>query len=184
MARLSKDDWSKVKAKWLTGKYSNREIAEEFGTSHTAIQKKAKNEQWEKLDQEIIDIAIEAKANFNKEVSKVSKVSKVESKHLEAEIDHFATLKNELVKQGVEIVKANNEIMDKGTKQIASIFKSTGEILVEDIQLAPQDHESIAKANFGLYNAYFNTRSTQIGIQNNTTSDKPSKVQIVRRSHA
>ena len=47
MARLTSEQWERLKTKWVTGEYSNRELGEEFGVSHTAIKKKSVKEGWE-----------------------------------------------------------------------------------------------------------------------------------------
>lgn len=49
MARLSDEQWSALRADWVVGRYSNRELGEKYGTSNVAITKRAKKEGWEKI---------------------------------------------------------------------------------------------------------------------------------------
>ena len=90
MARLTKDEWGLVQSDWCTGRYTTRELGERFGTSHTAIQKKALSEEWKKLDPKVVSDYISAKVSINEEVSKVAKVSKVDSGNLSKSLDVLA----------------------------------------------------------------------------------------------
>jgi hypothetical protein len=90
MARLTVEQWGCLKSDWVTGRYNNRELGERFGTSHTAIQKKANAEEWEKLDSSVVSDYIAAKVAISEEVSKVSKVSKVDSGNLSKSLDLLA----------------------------------------------------------------------------------------------
>ena len=73
MARLTPEQWEDVKAMYATGHYVVTDIAQQFGVSHTAINKRAKQENWQKLDYAIVTNAINASAELKREVSKVSK---------------------------------------------------------------------------------------------------------------
>ncbi|MCC6200853.1 MAG: hypothetical protein IT466_08785 [Moraxellaceae bacterium] len=82
-------DWEKIESLYRAGVKSTREIAVDMGVSHTAINKRAKNESWDR------DLSAKVRAKADAKVSKamvsseVSTVSKVTEKliiEVEAEI--------------------------------------------------------------------------------------------------
>lgn len=93
MARLTAEKWEEIKAIYAIGQEPVLTIAERFGVSHTAINKKAKSENWERLDGVTVAKAIESRAALKSEVSKVSKSMKLETLHVETEIDKHAMIK-------------------------------------------------------------------------------------------
>ena len=90
MARLTQEQWSEVKAHYATGKYTNRELAEMYGVSHVAVQKKVKAESWVKADAESIDRLVKAKVAYDAEVTKLPKVTNTDSGNFEMAIDVLA----------------------------------------------------------------------------------------------
>jgi hypothetical protein len=83
MARLSEYEWEKVKADWSTGKYSLMELATMHNVSNAAISKKAKAENWQRLDPAIVDAFIDARAEATIEVNRIAKVNKVNAVNLQ-----------------------------------------------------------------------------------------------------
>ncbi|OZB49421.1 MAG: hypothetical protein B7X60_01280 [Polynucleobacter sp. 39-45-136] len=90
MARLTEEQWSEVRAHYATGRYANRDLAEMYGVSHVAIQKKAKAEEWSKADSESVTRLIKAKADYDEEVSKLPKVTNTDSGNFAMAIDVLA----------------------------------------------------------------------------------------------
>lgn len=103
MARLTKEQWAEVKAIYALGQEPVLGIAERFGVSHTAINKKAKLEGWEKLENAIVAQAINSRAALKSEVSKVSKSMKLETLSVETEIERLATEKANLHEDMLEV---------------------------------------------------------------------------------
>lgn len=90
MARLNQEQWEEIKAIYAVGLDSVSDIAKRFGVSHTAINKKAKAENWQRLDRETVDKAVKSRAELNHEVSMVSEKFQVSTFHVETEIDRAA----------------------------------------------------------------------------------------------
>lgn len=90
MARLTQAQWSEVRAHYATGRYANRDLAEMYGVSHVAIQKKAKAEEWSKADSESVARLVKAKAAYDEEVTKLPKVTNTDSGNFAMAIDVLA----------------------------------------------------------------------------------------------
>jgi hypothetical protein len=93
LSKLTQEQWDDIHAMWSVGKRTNREIGALFGVSHVAIQKKAKREEWSKLDPGMVDSAIEADANLKVAVTKVTKTQKLPSEKVTKEISYQGTEK-------------------------------------------------------------------------------------------
>jgi hypothetical protein len=151
MARLSKEQWGKLKAKWVTGKYADSKLGRDFGVSHTAIQKRAKKEGWERLDANVVEEAVVSRAKLKTEVSRVAKVSKIETNELEEEIDRLATLRTKLEGNAIDIAK-----------RVPDFLKTAG---------GPQDLKALAETNSKLYETHFKQSGTQVNVQNNSIAN-------------
>jgi transposase-like protein len=132
MARLTPEQWEDVKAMYATGHYVVTDIAQQFGVSHTAINKRAKQENWQKLDYAIVTNAINASAELKREVSKVSKEVGIETLKLETEIDRLARRKVFAESVGDKLLKAVDDSIPlcekpSDVKDLATAFKSVYE---------------------------------------------------------
>jgi hypothetical protein len=132
MARLTAEKWAEVKAKWCVGKKTNRELADEYGVSHVAIQKRAIAELWEKLNESIVDNAIESRAMLTREVTKVTKNADLVTFHVETEIDRLARRKVFAESVGDKLLKAVDDSIPlcekpSDVKDLATAFKSVYE---------------------------------------------------------
>ena len=90
LARLTNEQWSEVRAHYATGRYTNRDLAEMYGVSHVAIQKKSKAEEWTKADSESVARLVKAKAAYDEEVTKLPKVTNTDSGNFAMAIDVLA----------------------------------------------------------------------------------------------
>ena len=79
MARLTQEQWDEVRAHYATGRYANRDLAQMYGVSHVAIQKRAKTEEWSKADSESINRLVKAKVAYDEEVIKLPKVTNTDA---------------------------------------------------------------------------------------------------------
>jgi uncharacterized protein YjcR len=157
MARLTADQWQDVKAMYVTGHYVVTDIAQQFGVSHTAINKRAKQENWQKLSHSIVANAINASAELKREVAKVSKIAEVETLKLETEIERLARRK---------------------------IFaESVGDKILQTVDITlplcetPSDVRELASAFKSVYEPMFKqTPDTAIQINNNQTPNRIERV--------
>jgi len=150
MARLSAEKWAEVKARWSVGKMTNRDIGEIFGVSHTAIQQRADKESWVKLDENLVDSAIDA----SMKLSILSKTNNLESFHVKTEIDRHASDKAEADEVGMDIMQAI-KLQIRGAEAV-------------DIQRLAAAHKSVYDGRFKV------TPDTAIQI-NNVQDKLPQK---------
>ena len=130
MARLTGEEWDKVKADWCTGYFTGRQLAEKHGISHVAISNKAKSENWEKLEKKLVDEFIETKISTAKAVQQICKVNKINNPvNLAESLDRLADDKARFNEVGVEIIERISELVGIATsgneiKDLASAHKS------------------------------------------------------------
>ena len=73
---MARYDWEEIKAKYETGKYSMRELAEEYGFNESYAARKARNNNWEKgiskekVQNEAAKKVLEEEANKEAELRK------------------------------------------------------------------------------------------------------------------
>jgi hypothetical protein len=158
MARLTPEKWAEVKAKWSVGKQTNRELAEVYGVSHVAIQKRAISESWEKLNERIVDDAIESRAKLTREVTKVTKNADLVTLHVESEIDRLAKRKVFAESVGDKILRTVDASLDSCEK--------------------PSDVKDLAAAFKSVYEPMFKT-APDTAIQINNTSNNPPSLNVV-----
>ena len=159
MARLTPEKWAEVKAKWSVGKRTNRELAEEYGVSHVAIQKRAIAESWERLNERIVDDAIESRAKLTREVTKVTKNADLVTLHVENEIDRLSRRKTFAESVGDKLLQGIGD----------------GIPLCEK----PSDIKELATAFKSVYEPMFKT-NPDTAIQVNNNQDQPKTIRILR----
>lgn len=103
MARLTPDQWERVRSDWCTGLYTYEKLSAMHNVSDAAIIKKKKTEGWEQLPREVVDQYIDAKVASKLAISEVSKVSKVSATNLESSLDRIATEKAMIQEDMTEI---------------------------------------------------------------------------------
>jgi len=74
---VSKPDWAKIRAEYITGGISQRKLAAKYGVSETTLMKKAAAEKWSKLKKETDSKSI-AKAQQKKVAVTASNAVKLE----------------------------------------------------------------------------------------------------------
>lgn len=158
MARLTAEQWADVKAMYATGHYVVTDIAQQFGVSHTAINKRAKQENWQKLDYAIVTSAINASAELKREVSKVSKNAGIETLKLETEIDRLARRKVFAENVGDKLLKAVDDSITLCEK--------------------PSDVKDLATAFKSIYEPMFKTNPDTAIQFNQTTEQQPKTLKV------
>ncbi len=116
MARLTKEQWESLKADYVTGVYSVRELAKKYDVSHSAINKKIRNEGWKSVEQDELRELVEQKKvskSFQNKVSNVSKEHKVNKDAFEKKIDEIADITTMLESNTKKLLSKQTAMMDE-----------------------------------------------------------------------
>ena len=190
MARLNKETWERLKADYVTGAYSVRDLAKKYNISHAAINKKRKKENWIILDEKEFEevankkeIIKKVSKSFREKVSKVSKKVSVKPEKLENAVEEYVDKRAMVETAGVDVVLKAQEILSDGkVQEIATVSGEMGEIRVVERNLNPRELKSLADAidkiaqTLGVVPRF----SQQVNIQNNQTiENKTLEVKFV-----
>lgn len=118
MARLTTEQWDKVKADYITGRYSTRALAERHNVSNAAISKRAKSEGWQALDAEVVDDLVHSKLVIDHGIDEMAKVNKVNTVNLTASVNDLVEFE----------IKSNNRmamVEDKAMMMLDEIERPT-----------------------------------------------------------
>lgn len=155
MARLTQDQWERVRSDWCTGLYTYRQLGDMHNVSDAAIIKRKNEEEWEALPAELVDQYVEAKKATKLAIAEVSKVSKVSAANLEDSLDRAASDRAKIESVGMLLVDKIAQMADKVEK--------------------PSDIQALASAHKSLYEPRFKTSpETAIQINNSNTSENPA----------
>lgn len=136
MAERKQIDWEAVEKEYCLGQKTNRTIAEEYGCSHTAVQKRAKKEGWvQDKTAEIRDKTNAALVGFQDEVSK--EVSRKVSTVTPEQIDVA-------VQSNVEIILSHRQDIKKLRDLISALVKKIEEALEAGDVVDPKDINTLA----------------------------------------
>ncbi|AJJ62328.1 hypothetical protein [Yersinia aldovae] len=131
---MRKPDWEKIEAEYRAGLFSVREIATQQGISHTAINKRAKAEGWERD----LNAKIKAKADAivsKREVSKQVSTEKVISERqlIEANAEVIANVRMEHRGDIRKARKLTNALLDELGTECADVpaLEKLGELMFE-----------------------------------------------------
>lgn len=165
MARLTDEDWQKLKADWCTGHYSNRDLGERFGVSNVAITKRAQKEGWVKLPSSVVANFVETRAQTLKAIKEVSAVSKIDPANLAKSLDKVAADKERFQEVGMNIMNKIDAMLD----QVVQVSE------VKDLALA---HKA-------LYEPRFKTApDTAVQINNSNSIEPKSLADFYSDPHA
>jgi hypothetical protein len=159
MARLTPEQWDRVKSDWCTGAYSLVELANMHNVSNAAISKKSTAEGWVKLNQETVGRFIDAKAEIAIEVNETAKVNKVNPVNLQDSLDRVTARKMRGEDIGMNLLEAVNDTIPLCEK--------------------PSDIKELATAFKSVYEPMFKT-NPDTAIQVNNNQDQPKTIRILR----
>ena len=186
MARLSKDKWDSLKADYVTGVYTLELLAKKYGVGKGSISKKAKRENWKKIDikttAELVKLekGNKRKQEILKETKKETKVNVDKFDKSISEITDYQTYIHSLQTMATEKVK---ETLENGkVQEIATVSGEMGEIRVVERKLNPRELKSLVEAidKAGQTLGVVPRFNTQVNIQNeNKIENKTLKIEVV-----
>ena len=161
MARLTAEQWEKVKADWCTGRYTYQQLSDSHNVSDAAIIKRKNLEGWQQLDPKVVDAFVSAKVKTQAEIEKVSKVSKVSATNLQKSLD----------------VISENEY--KGARNVGLLLDAIPGMI--PLCESPQHLKFLAEANKVAVETGKDSITTAIQF-NQTTEQQPKtlKLEVVR----
>jgi DNA-binding cell septation regulator SpoVG len=138
MAQLR--DWEKIEVDYRAGAKTLRQIADEHGISHVAINKRAKRDGW------VRDLSDKIKAKAREKVTRASVTSSVTKATEQAVIEAEAEIQSRIQLSHRQDIPQKRELVAKLFAEIEGLTE--GKELVEQLTLALQqgDQELLAKA--------------------------------------
>lgn len=110
--------WNKIRAEWVKGGITQKQLAEKYGVSVKTIQKHASNEGWKKTKRKIGEKV---------EDQLCARVTQARVTHLE------------------KLIQANEDLLD-GLVELAALVKAKPQVLLFDANGTIRNAESFAKA--------------------------------------
>jgi len=173
MARLSKETWERLKADYVTGAYTLELLAKKYGINKAAISRRAKKENWKKIDlKETAELVEMEKVNKSQQakVNKISKSTNVKEQHLKEAISEITDLKVYFQNLTLLATEKLKETLEDGkVEEIATVSGEMGEIRVVERKLNPRELKSLVDAidKAGQTLGVVPRFSQQVNIQNN-----------------
>jgi len=186
VARLSKEQWESLKADYVTGVYTLELLAKKYGVNKATISRKAKKENWEKIDikstAELIELEKSNKRQQEliKATKKATSVNEEKFRQAISEIADYQTYIHSLQAMATEKIKET--LIDGKVEEIATVSGEMGEIRVVERKLNPRELKSLVEAidKAGQTLGVVPRFNSQINIQNNQTVDtKVLKIEVV-----
>ena len=186
MARLSKEQWEELKADFVTGAYTLELLAKKYKISKGSISKRAKKENWKKVDTKITAELVELEKS-NKRKQELLKETKKETK---IDIDKFDRAIKEITNyqeyihslQLLATEKIKETLKDGKVEEIATISGEMSEIRVVERNLNPREIKQLVEAidkaaqTLGVVPRF----NSQVNIQNNQLiENKTLKVEFI-----
>ncbi len=119
-------DWEAIRADYATGAYSFQDLGTKYGISRIAIYKRAKKEEWQRLDKDESQKLVKA----SKEIARLTEVNKLTITSLTKAIIDIASLENDRNEVAQKLYARNIEMLDtietpKDLADCAKAFKDT-----------------------------------------------------------
>ncbi len=186
MARLSKEQWERLKADYVTGAYTLEMLAKKYGVSRQAINNRAKKEQWKKIKIEETAELVELEKvdkTLQRKVDEVANFTKTNPKNLKEAIGEIADYQEYIHSlQLMAAEKLKETLIDGKVEEIATISGEMGEIRVVERKLNPRELKNLVEAidKAGQTLGVVPRFGQQVNIQNNQMiENKTIKVEFV-----
>lgn len=187
MARLSKEQWERLKADYVTGAYTLEMLAKKYGVSKGAISQRAKRESWRQLDiKETAEFVEIEKINKTKQtkLKEKSRLVSVDENKLERAISEIANYQEYIHSlQLMAAQKLKETLVDGKVEEIATINGEAGRVEIVERKLNPRELKNLVEAidkaaqTLGVVPRF----SQQVNIQNNQTMEnKTLKVEVIK----
>ena len=186
MARLSKEQWEELKADYVTGAYTLEILSKKYGIAKGSISKKAKKENWKKVDTKVTAELVEIEKG-NKRKQKLIKETKkeidIDPQKFERAISEIVDYQEYIYSLQLQATEKIKETLTDGVvEEVASVSGALGEIKVVERRLNPREIKSLVDAidKAGQTLGVVPRFNQQVNIQNNqNVENKTLKVEFV-----
>ena len=186
MARLSKEQWEELKADYVTGAYTLEILSKKYGIAKGSISKKAKKENWKKVDTKVTAELVEIEKG-NKRKQKLIKETKkeidIDPQKFERAISEIVDYQEYIYSLQLQATEKIKETLTDGVvEEVASVSGALGEIKVVERKLNPREIKSLVDAidKAGQTLGVVPRFNQQVNIQNNqNVENKTLKVEFV-----
>ena len=186
MARLSKEQWEELKADYVTGAYTLEMLSKKYGIAKGSISKKAKKENWKKVDTKVTAELIEIeKGNKRKQelIKETKKEIDIDPQKFERAISEIVDYQEYIYSLQLQATEKIKETLTDGVvEEVASVSGALGEIKVVERKLNPREIKSLVDAidKAGQTLGVVPRFNQQVNIQNNqNVENKTLKVEFV-----
>ncbi len=186
MARLSKEQWERLKADYVTGAYTLEMLAKKYGVSRQAINNRAKKEQWKKIKIEETAELVELEKvdkTLQRKVDEAANFTKTNPKNLKEAIGEIADYQEYIHSlQLMAAEKLKEALVDGKVEEIATINGEAGRVELVERKLNPRELKNLVEAidKAGQTLGVVPRFGQQVNIQNNQTmQNKTIKVEFV-----
>ena len=186
MARLSKEQWEELKADYVTGAYTLEILSKKYGIAKGSISKKAKKENWKKVDTKVTAELVEIeKGNKRKQelIKETKKETNIDPQKFERAISEIVDYQEYIYSLQLQATEKIKETLTDGVvEEVASVSGALGEIKVVERKLNPREIKSLVDAidKAGQTLGVVPRFNQQVNIQNNqNVENKTLKVEFV-----
>jgi len=186
MARLSKEQWEELKADYVTGAYTLEILSKKYGIAKGSISKKAKKENWKKVDTKVTAELVEIeKGNKRKQelIKETKKEIDIDPQKFERAISEIVDYQEYIYSLQLQATEKIKETLTDGVvEEVASVSGALGEIKVVERKLNPREIKSLVDAidKAGQTLGVVPRFNQQVNIQNNqNVENKTLKVEFV-----
>jgi len=186
MARLSKEQWEELKADYVTGAYTLEMLSKKYGIAKGSISKKAKKENWKKIDTKVTAELVEIeKGNKRKQelIKETKKETNIDPQKFERAISEIVDYQEYIYSLQIQATEKIKETLTDGVvEEVASVSGALGEIKVVERRLNPREIKSLVDAidKAGQTLGVVPRFNQQVNIQNNqNVENKTLKVEFV-----
>ncbi len=185
MARLSKDEWEKLKADFVTGVYTLEQLAKRYGVNRSTISKKANKEEWHKISIETTAELVELEKG-NKRQQEIKKATKkatnVNMKYFDNSIKEITDVTEYIHNLQLSATqRIAKTLQDDCVEEIATTSGELSSVEIVERKLNPRELKSLVDAidKAGQTLGAVPRFNNQINIQNNQ-SMQTLKLEVIR----
>lgn len=184
MARLSKQEWEKLKADFTTGIYTLEQLAKKYGVNRATISKKANKDAWVKIPLETTAELVELEKG-NKRQQEIKKATKkatnVNSEYFDASIKEIADITEYVHNLQLSAAQRIAETLkNNSVEEISVTGGEMSSVEITERKLNPRELKSLVDAidKAGQTLGVVPRFNQQVNIQNNNSNEQNNILKV------